>query len=120
MISRTRYLIDSGFLFAMADPDDEHHIEAERLRLPPGSVKIVPDVVLTEACYMIGRFISHRAMMNFLHAFSMSDAQLEPVNMDDLERARNHGKVRRCATRLRGLLHHGFGRETQHRTDLYL
>jgi predicted nucleic acid-binding protein len=71
----------------MADPDDEHHVEAEKFRLPTSSIKVVPDVVLTEACYMIGRFISHKAMMYFLQAFSMSDAQLEPVSMDDLKRA---------------------------------
>lgn len=58
MSQRRYYLIDSGFLFAMADPDDEHHLEVQQFTLPSGAIKIVPDVVLTEVCYLIGRFIS--------------------------------------------------------------
>ncbi len=80
-------LLDTSFLYALADPADVHHEKAAAFARKDNRSRIIPDVVLTEAMYLVGRFMSHAAMTRFLHSIAYSSVQLEPVGREDLKRA---------------------------------
>lgn len=82
-----KVLLDSSFLFALADPDDKRRVAALNFMEHNTSVRVIPDVVLPEVTYLITRFIHYRAMMNFLAAITASDAELQQVEKRDLRRA---------------------------------
>jgi predicted nucleic acid-binding protein len=88
MQTRNKLLVDTNVLFALADPDDIHRADALKFtEKDTSSVWLVPDVVLTEVTYLLHRFISQRAVINFLKAFPTSRMQIEPITMPDVKRA---------------------------------
>ncbi|MCC6615802.1 MAG: PIN domain-containing protein [Anaerolineae bacterium] len=80
-------LLDTSFLYALADPSDVHREKAAIFARKDNAQRIIPDVVLTEAMYLVGRFMSHAAMTRFLHSIAYSSVQLEPVGREDLKQA---------------------------------
>jgi hypothetical protein len=80
-------LIDTSFLYALADPADIHREKAAAFAHNDRRLRVMPDVVLTEVMYLVGRFLSHTAMLQFLHSIAYSDAVFEPINKNDLKRA---------------------------------
>lgn len=83
-----KILVDSSFLYALADPHDKYRPAALAFaeQYPDASL-FVPDVVLVEVTYLLGRFVGHRAMQQFLKAFTESGMHLEPLTMPDIEHA---------------------------------
>lgn len=81
-------LIDSSFLYALADPNDKYRQAALTFAQNYNDARLfVPDVVLVEVTYLLLRFVNHHAMQQFLKAFTISGMQLEPVTMPDVELA---------------------------------
>jgi predicted nucleic acid-binding protein len=88
MQTRNKLLVDSNVLFALADPDDTHRSAALKFaETDSSSVWLVPDVALTEVTQLLRRFISQKAVINFLKALPSSRMQIEPITMTDVRRA---------------------------------
>ncbi|MEO8392342.1 MAG: PIN domain-containing protein [Chloroflexota bacterium] len=81
-------MFDSSFLYALADRNDKYRATALKFALTnPDIVQIVPDIVLTEVTHLLRKHVGHHAVINFLKTFPASDAQLEPLTMNDIQRA---------------------------------
>ncbi len=86
-MTANKILIDSSFLYALSDPTDQYRQAARAFAVREKSFRVIPDVALTEVTHILNRRIGHRAMITFLKTLTASDAQLEPVTMDDVKRA---------------------------------
>jgi uncharacterized protein len=79
-------LIDTSFLYALSDINDKYHVQAVKFARSNKKTRVIPDVVLTEVTHLLYRSIGHHAILTFLKAISLTDAQLEPVSIGDLKR----------------------------------
>lgn len=61
----TPALVDTSFLYALADRDDRGHQVAVDLLQEPYE-RILPLTVIPEAAYMIGRRLGYGAMQRFI------------------------------------------------------
>ena len=82
-------IADSNFVYALYNSGDTRHKEAMSFVSQITEVMLVPDVVLPEVCYLITRDLGHSGIHRFLEYFAQLDAPLEPIEMGDLDRARN-------------------------------
>ena len=83
----TKLLVDTSFLYALADPADKYREAALDFAQQNKSIRVIPDIVLTEVTYLIQRFISHGAVIIFLKALAASDAEIVSITKSDIERA---------------------------------
>lgn len=81
-----RVLADTSFLYALADPNDKFRSAALQFAQESNAIRVVPDVVLTEATYLINTSINYEAMIRFLKALSHSDVEIIAVTRPDIER----------------------------------
>lgn len=79
-------LLDTSFLFALADTDDRHHTQvlATAQALHESLVLAVP--VLPEICYLLSTRLGHAAMRHFLAELIESDVELAALEKSDLPR----------------------------------
>jgi len=82
----SRILVDSGFLYALYDLSDQNYSAAAAFTLTDLSLRIIPDVVLTEVVYLLKQRVGQRATLAFLDDLAISQAQLEPVLIEDIRR----------------------------------
>ncbi len=82
-------IADSNFVYALYNTNDTHHRHALDFLSQITEVMLVPDLVLPEVCYLITRDLGHGGIQKFLEYFSQLDAPLEPIDMEDLRRARD-------------------------------
>jgi len=82
---KTASLMDTGFLLAVLDADDEHHeICAKALLAEPNP--ILPDLVLPELAYMVLRELGHTVLVDFLNSIVRGELKLEKSTPEDLAR----------------------------------
>ncbi len=81
-------IADSNFVYALFNSEDTRHTDAMGFVSQITEVMLVPDVSLPEVCYLISRDLGHSGIRRFLEYFSQLDAPLEPIEMGDLDRAR--------------------------------
>ena len=82
-------LVDSGFLYALYDRDDEDNADASAVAELYSGKFIIPYVVLTEVAYLFRRAGDVRAVVRFLDALVKGNYQFEIVSPGDLTRARD-------------------------------
>lgn len=82
-----KILIDTSFLVALSDTRDKFRDQAITFAQNSQTLRVVPDVVLTEVTHLLARHIGHHAVLTFLRSLVASDVQLESVTMGDLQRA---------------------------------
>ena len=80
-------LLDTSFLFALADSSDRNHARVLAVASNLESPLILPSPVLPEICYLLASRLDHAAMRRFLVELVASDTILEPVRRADLDRA---------------------------------
>jgi len=78
-------LVDTSFLYALADRDDRGHQAAVAL-LTEDVERIVPLPVIPEAAYMIGKRLGYPAMQQFVHRIAAPSIRLEAITHEDLRR----------------------------------
>lgn len=79
-------LLDTGFLFALADSNDGNHGRVlEAVQDFTGSL-LLPIPVLPEICYLLASRLGHGAMRRFLQELAATDIGLESIDLADLER----------------------------------
>jgi len=79
-------ILDTSFLFALADRSDRNHELVFTLAQSINEPLLLPSVVLPEVCYLIGSRLGHQAMRQFLANLAASNTQLEAITATDLER----------------------------------
>lgn len=82
-------IADSNFVYALYNSGDTRHRDAMIFVSRITEVMLVPDVVLPEVCYLITRDMGHKGIQQFLEYFAKLDTSLEPIEMGDLNRARD-------------------------------
>lgn len=84
---KMKCLLDSGFLYALADADDEWHTEVlSTAQTHRHTALVLPIPVLPEALYLIGSRLGHIAMRRFLVELPAWNVQLESIDQADLRR----------------------------------
>jgi predicted nucleic acid-binding protein len=86
-MTENNILVDSSFLVALGDMRDKYHRRAIEFAQHNQQQRVVPDVVLPEVTHLLNYAIGHHAVRVFLRALAQSDIHLEPITLDDLERA---------------------------------
>lgn len=79
-------LLDTGFLLAVIDADDELHescVAALRAEVNP----ILPDVVVPELAYLILRELGYAALTKFLRSIAAGELKIIQTTASDFERA---------------------------------
>ena len=79
-------LVDTGFLFALANVSDIHHDRALEVARTLSDTIILPVTVLPEICYLLASRLGHDAMRQFLVRLQVGPMLIEPVNKADLPR----------------------------------
>ncbi|MFJ1458917.1 type II toxin-antitoxin system VapC family toxin [Nocardia sp. N2S4-5] len=78
-------LCDTGPLLAIANKNDSEHVACvSALTREPGPL-IVPDLVVTEVCYMLGK-LGPRPEAKFLRALADEELRVEPLCPGDYAR----------------------------------
>src|SRR5258708_37119660 len=81
-------LLDTGFLLAVIDADDNLH-SACAAALASETNPILPDVVLPELAYLILRELGYPALTSFLRAIAAGELAQAQSTSEDLFRAAN-------------------------------
>lgn len=89
----TTLLLDSGFLYALFDQDDRFHKAVTVVVETQGGTAIVPDVILVEVMFLVRRAGGIPAAIRFLEYFENANFQLEPLQRQDIRRARELIKI---------------------------
>jgi len=78
-------LLDTGFLLAVLDANDENHESCSQALLTEPA-PILPDIVVPELAYMILNELGYSVLVNFLHALQKGELDIEHFNLNDLVR----------------------------------
>ena len=78
-------LLDTGFLLAVLDADDELH-PACTAALLAETVPLLPDVVLPELAFMILRELGYSVLSHFLQSIIRGELVIERATTEDLAR----------------------------------
>ena len=80
-------LVDSSFLYSLADKDDKTHIEARDFIRRNHDALLVPDVTLVEVTHVLNQRFGHHTVTVFLRLFLKFQIPLEPISKSDTQRA---------------------------------
>lgn len=81
-------LLDTSFVVALNNPKDKHHAAAKDLFAGQRNVYLLPEVVLAEAAFLLGKAGGLPASLRFLDRLVAALAVLQSVSLPDLKRAR--------------------------------
>lgn len=79
-------LVDTGFLFALANVRDVHHDQAIEISRSLTDTVIVPVTVLPEICYLLDSRLGRAATRQFLTRLQSGPMPVEQVTKADLAR----------------------------------
>ena len=78
-------IADSGFIVALANSSDKHHTEVQPIYLRYPKI-LVPQLVLVEVAYLVGRDVGIPTVVRFLRGLSASRFELIEATAQDIER----------------------------------
>jgi predicted nucleic acid-binding protein len=81
-------LLDTSFVVALNNPKDKNHVAARDCFSGQRNVYLLPEVVLTEAAFLLGKAGGLPASLRFLDRLVATSAVLQSVTLADLKRAR--------------------------------
>ena len=79
-------LLDTSFLFALADSNDRNHERVVEVAQGLTHSLLLPVPVMPEICYLLASRLGHGAMRRFLQELAASDIDLVPIGRVDLQR----------------------------------
>jgi predicted nucleic acid-binding protein len=79
-------LLDTGYLYALADTSDQNHARALDLAGRVSEDLILPLTVVPEICYLLQSRLGHAALCAFVRELAFTQIQLEPLHKPDLVR----------------------------------
>lgn len=78
-------LLDTGFLLAVLDADDDLHDACVNALLAE-TKPLLPEIVLPELAYMVLRDLGYPVLVGFLQALARGELEIARTSRDDLER----------------------------------
>ena len=78
-------LLDTSFLFALANTTDRNHTNVLKLAHTLHDPLVLPLSVLPEICYLLASRLGHAAMRRFVQELTKGDILLEPLTVADLQ-----------------------------------
>lgn len=78
-------LLDTGFLLAVLDADDEYHDSCTSALLSESNL-LLPDVVIPELAYLILRELGYSVLAAFLNSILTGELVIEITKHEDLAR----------------------------------
>jgi uncharacterized protein len=85
-LARMSALLDTGFLLAVMDADDDLHATCAAT-LQAENDLLLPDVVLPELAYLVLRELGYAVLTKFLRSVAAGELPLVRTTPEDLERA---------------------------------
>lgn len=85
----TTILLDTSFIVALNNPQDRKHAAARNFFSGQHNVYLLPEVVLTEAAFLLGKAGGLPASLRFLDRLVAVSAVLQSISLPDLKRARD-------------------------------
>jgi uncharacterized protein len=79
-------ILDTSFLFALADQGDRNHQRVLAVAESENELLVLPVVVLPEVCYLIASRLGHQAMCRFVSSATPNAVQVESLTPEDLVR----------------------------------
>jgi hypothetical protein len=79
-------IVDTGFLFALANNRDVHHLRALDVARTLSDTIILPATVLPEICYLIDSRLGHAAMRRFVRGVQTGAMHIASIDKTDLSR----------------------------------
>jgi predicted nucleic acid-binding protein len=79
-------IIDTGFLYAITDHDDRHHLRATEFLVGSVELLLLPSAVLVESAYLVEARLGHRHMRRFVERIGAGPLRFEPILKTDLPR----------------------------------
>ena len=76
-------VVDTGPLYAYIDADDAHHASCAEFLADQDGTLIVPQLVITEVCYLVQTRLGTRAELLFLGDLASGAFSVEPVAVTD-------------------------------------
>jgi predicted nucleic acid-binding protein len=80
-------IADTGFLFALANTQDEHHRKVINVVRRLSEPVILPLTVLPEICYLLDTRLGHASMRQFVANVLTGAMELTSLNKADIARA---------------------------------
>ena len=80
-------IADSGFIYALFNPQDTHHARAMAFATQYSGGTVIPQIVLPEVSYVAERDLGYNGMTRLVGQIIQISAPLEPIIKADLERA---------------------------------
>ena len=84
----SRVIVDTSFLVALNDPKDSKHRMSISHVATDTNHLMLPDVVLTEAAFLLGSASGIKGVLRFLERLIITDPTLLPIENADLPRIR--------------------------------
>jgi len=81
-------LLDTSFVVALNNPKDKNHIATRQFSSGKGNIYLLPEIVLTEAAFLLGKAGGLPASLRFLDRLVAAPAVLQSITLPDLKRAR--------------------------------
>ena len=78
-------LLDTGFLLAVLDADDDFHTACTTVMLTE-SQPLLPDVILPELAFMVLRELGYPVLSHFLQSIVQGELAIERTTNEDLSR----------------------------------
>lgn len=79
-------LVDTGPLYAAAAKNDKHHTRCADLFRDANEPLLIPEVVVTEAAYMVGSRLGPRAELHFARLLAAAGLMAEALDPADWDR----------------------------------
>ncbi len=86
MMSGMRALLDTGFLYAVFDADDQHHQRSVQVLAGWNGDLLLPTAVLIELAYLLQSRLGHPVMRNIMQQLMQQSLYLVPITSPDLLR----------------------------------
>jgi len=80
-------LFDTSFIVAFNNTKDSKHTQSLKFLTQNNDLFLIPEVVLTEAAFLLGKAGGLPATTGFLKRLVQTEAKLQSVNLIDLSRA---------------------------------
>jgi uncharacterized protein len=82
-VTASTVIVDAGPLYAYVDTDDAHHARCAEFLARHDGALVIPQLVITEVCYLLGSRLGTRAELLFLADVASGAFSTEPVHVTD-------------------------------------
>ncbi len=84
-----RTLLDTGFLYAVFDADDQHHVQAVKVLAEWRGEMLLPTAVLVELAYLLQARLGHPTMRYIMQRLMQQSWYMVAITPPDLLRINN-------------------------------